>query len=65
MSTGAVFLAHKKNESQSVIRTWREKRVGSPSLTAAQPRLSVADSSPGWGLGEGEASYTPVSPDPA
>jgi hypothetical protein len=56
---------HTKNESQSVIRTWREKRVGTPSLTAAKPRLSVADSSPGWGLGEEEPSYTPVSPDPA
>jgi hypothetical protein len=40
-----------KNESQSVIRTWQEKRVGAPTLTAAKPRLSVADSSPGWGLG--------------
>jgi hypothetical protein len=39
--------------------------VGAPSLIAAKPRLSVADSSPGWGLGEGEPSYTPVSPDPA
>jgi hypothetical protein len=39
--------------------------VGAPSLTAAKPRLSVADSSSGWGLGEGEPSYTPVSPDPA
>jgi hypothetical protein len=56
---------HTKNESQSVISTWREKRMGAPTLTAAKPRLSVADSSPGWGLGEGEPSYTPVSPDPA
>jgi hypothetical protein len=38
---------------------------GAPSLTAAKPRLSVADSSPGWELGEGEPSYTPVSLDPA
>jgi hypothetical protein len=60
----SVFL-HTKNESQSVIRTWREKREGAPSLTAAKPRLIVADSSPGWGLGEGEPSYTTVSPDPA
>jgi hypothetical protein len=56
---------HTKNEAQSVIRTWREKRVGAPSLTAATPRLGVADSSPGWGLGEGEPSYMLVSPDPA
>jgi hypothetical protein len=28
--------------------------VGAKSLMAAKPRLSVADSSPGWGLGEGE-----------
>jgi hypothetical protein len=39
--------------------------VGAPSLTAAKPRLSVADSSPGWGLGDGEPRYTSVSPDPA
>jgi hypothetical protein len=64
MSTGAVFFAY-KNESQSAIRTWREKQVGAPSLTVAKPRLSVVDSSPVWGLGEGEQSYTPVSPDPA
>jgi hypothetical protein len=44
---------HTKNEAQSVIRTWREKRVGAPSLTAAKPRLSVADSSPGMGTGRG------------
>jgi hypothetical protein len=44
---------HTKNESQSVIRTWQEKRVGVPSLTAAKPRLSVADSSPGGGGGDG------------
>jgi hypothetical protein len=37
MSTGSVFL-HTKNESQSVIRTWREKRVGAPSLTAERRR---------------------------
>jgi hypothetical protein len=54
-----------KNESQSVIRTWREKWVGAPSLTVVKPRLSVADRSPGWGQGKGEPSYTPVSPDPA
>jgi hypothetical protein len=37
------FCTQKTNDS--VIRTWREKRVGAPSLTAAKPRLSVADSS--------------------
>jgi hypothetical protein len=47
-----------------VTHTWREKRVGAPFLTAAKARLSVADSSPGRWLGEGEPSYMPVPPDP-
>jgi hypothetical protein len=58
----SVFCTQKTNHS--VIRTWREKRMGAPSLTAAKPRLSVADSSPEWELGEGEPSYTPVWPYP-
>lgn len=48
----SVFCTQKTN--WSVIHTWWEKQVGAPSLTAAKPRLSVADSSPVWGLGDGE-----------
>lgn len=39
---------HIQNVSQSVIRTWRTKRVGTPSLTAAKPRLSTATSWLRW-----------------
>ncbi|GJQ72693.1 hypothetical protein Trydic_g1350 [Trypoxylus dichotomus] len=52
-----------ENESESVVRTSREKRVRAPSLTAAKPRLSIANSSPRSGLREGELCYTPVLPD--
>ncbi|GJQ73913.1 hypothetical protein Trydic_g18847 [Trypoxylus dichotomus] len=52
-----------KNQSQSVICTWRERRMGAPFLTAAKPRLRIVDNSSGWGLSEGETGYMQVSPD--
>ncbi|GFS75545.1 uncharacterized protein NPIL_210911 [Nephila pilipes] len=59
MSTGAVFFCTQKNESQSIIRTWQEKGVGAPSVTAAKPKLRVTESLLGWGLGERKPSYMP------
>ncbi|GJQ74809.1 hypothetical protein Trydic_g21647 [Trypoxylus dichotomus] len=60
----AQCLLHMKNELQRIIRTWRKKRGGASPLTDPKLRLSVVNTSPGWGLREEAPRYTPVSPDP-
>lgn len=38
------LFTHRERVIERVIRTWRAKRIGAPSLTAAKRRLSVAAS---------------------